>query len=108
MTTLLLIEDDFSLAQSLIELFADNGVGTTHETTLTTALTHMSGIDKVLSDWDLGIYESKNGGEIVSALRDKFPDVEYAIYSGLERRVPEGVAFFTKDRLTEIIRWVTS
>jgi DNA-binding NarL/FixJ family response regulator len=62
-------------------------------------------ISIVISDWDLGPGQ-KNGGEIVSALMGKYPDVKYVIFSGLERKVPQGVSLITKDRLDGLMDFV--
>lgn len=108
--TVLLIEDSQSLAESLIELLNANGVKVVWVNNGHDAhdkIQNDAWITKVLSDWDLGPYDKRDGGEIVASLKECHPAISYAIYSGLERRVSDGVTFFTKDRLVEVINWCT-
>lgn len=97
---ILLIEDDQFLAESLIRLLDGMNHTVAWVDSLHGALTavEMEGtIDLVLSDWDLGLRESLNGGEICLALKKHLPDARFVIASGVERQVPEGVEFYLKD-----------
>lgn len=64
--------------------------------------------DIVICDWDLGIYDSRNGGEIVTDLLMVLPDARFIIVSGLPRDVPEGVEFFSKGDVIELLHALES
>lgn len=58
----------------------------------------------VICDWDLGMYDDRDGGQIVTDLRDEAPTARYIICSGLDRDVPEGVEFFSKGDSIEMLK----
>jgi CheY-like chemotaxis protein len=104
---ILLIEDDDMVAQSLVRLWSDRGHSVAWVQDLDGALYVLSdGFNVVVSDWDLGVYDKRTGAEIVTHLRSINPDARYAIYSGLERDVPEGVKFFLKSYPDKLLRWI--
>jgi DNA-binding NtrC family response regulator len=105
---ILYIEDDMYLANSLVPLFEQKGNKVYHVFTYLDAATVMKNatIDLVLSDWDLGLREPMDGGEIVSALMSVNPDARYIIYSGLRRTVPDGAEFVSKGSLYDLLEMV--
>jgi len=104
MRRLLIIEDDHMLVESLTRFLDGLEIEVVHVTNFTDASAALTYTDFnwVLSDWDLGIYDTKNGGEIVSALMVEFP-CKYIIWSGLDREVPEGVDFVLKSGIADLI-----
>lgn len=107
---LLLIDDDHNLADSMIAFFRHEGVEVLHVksgSAAEAALMSDDGMDieRVLCDWNLGMYDHRNGAEIVTALEATFGGAEYAIWSGLHQTVPDWCRFFLKDDLEPVIAW---
>lgn len=95
---ILIIEDDEMLVEMVGDYLSRSDIVCWHARTAKDAQFIMwsENIDIVLSDWDLGMWESMTGGEVVSDLMETYPDVRYIIWSGLDRSVPDGVEFYLK------------
>ncbi len=103
---ILLIEDDISMADTIVEVMLLEGhsaVWVQSGTEAVTSWLNHGGFDTVVSDWDLGPYDARNGGEIVEMLRELRVAARYIIWSGLDRIVPKGVEFFDKAQLPELM-----
>lgn len=104
---ILVLDDDDRLAASVASLLSREGWTTSIATNLdgvrACAIPNV-GPDIVLSDWDFGIRDTRNGAEMIEALRERWGDApRYIIWSGLRREVPGGVEFFTKDDLLGLL-----
>lgn len=96
MKTVLLIDDDKTLMDSVSRALMSHGFDVMTSMNLREARRLAYLADIVVSDWDLGLYDILTGDQIVEELRKEFPKPRYIIWSGLHRQVPEGVDFFLK------------
>lgn len=98
---ILILDDDARLAASVARLFTKEGWTTSIATSLAgvnACAIPKIGPDIVLSDWDFGITDPRNGAEMIEALRERWGNrPRYVIWSGLRREVPDDVEFFLKD-----------
>lgn len=108
---ILLVDDDDMLLNSVKMLFEQNGhtVVETYTDTMAHRFFRDQGntFDLVLCDWDLGLNSKQNGGEVVAEMM-KWNDsgTRFVIWSGLSRDVPDGVKFFTKSGIQEILDYL--
>lgn len=100
MSKVLVIDDDYAFAEAIADMLADDGHTTLHAHDGNQAFEIMweanPPFDVVACDWDLGMFDKRNGGEIVEFLRYEWGSPRYIIFSGLKREVPEGVEFASK------------
>lgn len=59
--------------------------------------------DVVISDWDFGIRSRLNGGQFFTMYHPLHPNTRFIIFSGLDRKVPEGAEFFDKANLLGLL-----
>lgn len=103
MPRILVIDDTTYLLDAITSLLETAGWEVTAVTNAKDAITAaLDDHDVVLSDWDLG-FGQPTGGELVEPIKTQLPDARYIIWSGLDRDVPEGVEFFGKDNLFEVM-----
>lgn len=102
MGIILIIDDDSFLLQSVENALKERDWGVTTAFTQARAAELVEYADVVLCDWDLGFNEPMTGDKIVESLREINPDARYIIWSGLERKVPEGVSFQLKSDILEL------
>ena len=98
---LLFIDDDDAVTGSVVPLLTEMGFNVSAA---------RSGVipdgfkpDVVICDYDLGMYDQRNGVQIVTDLKVKAPNARFIICSGLPREVPTGVEFFSKMDLVELL-----
>jgi len=105
---ILMIEDDDSVALSVKGAFEISG----HEVMWLTSGWRAEEFigdytpDVVLCDWDLGIYDRRNGAVICSVLRDSGCPARFIIMSGLDREVPEWCEFVSKGNFPKLLKMV--
>jgi two-component system, OmpR family, phosphate regulon response regulator PhoB len=103
----ILIDDDNSVRSSLALLLRSIGyeVHDCSNGNEAVALLHEFGpIDVVVSDYDLGSADDRNGVDICEALREVGVETtRYIIASGSERHVPEWATFFLKGRVDPLL-----
>lgn len=63
--------------------------------------------DVIVSDYNLGLRDSRNGIEICEALRPLQPDARYVLMSGLDRQVPDWIRFAPKEDFGQLFDIVT-
>jgi CheY-like chemotaxis protein len=104
---ILVIDDDQTLLTSMAELLTGLGheVLTSSGKTVPT-LNADRPLDVVICDYDLGL--AVDGLDVIAMLRqDHGDDVRYILYSGLDRKVPDGVEFHGKGNLQELLDTLT-
>ena len=98
---ILLIDDDDGVAGSFVPLI--QGMGHSVEWTKHGDIPEGFKPDVVICDYDLGMFDRRNGSQIVTELRPEAPDARWIIWSGLPREVPDGVEFFSKMDTIELL-----
>lgn len=98
---ILIIDDDEGVTNSLGSLMRLKG----HVVSITKYgnIPHGFYPDTVICDYDLGMFDTRNGAEIVTDLMPEAPAARWIICSGLTREVPEGVEFFSKSDFVELL-----
>ena len=93
---ILCIDDDDMMLKFYGEILSKNHfMAGSHSATKCQEI--IGAMDVVICDWDLGMHDSRNGGEIVAEFKIQWPKVRYIVCSGLEREIPEGIEFKLKD-----------
>jgi DNA-binding response OmpR family regulator len=109
MSRILVIDDDIRIRETLLDVLTYEGHKVITCNSGDAAHSVMwerrgsEGIEVVICDWNLGPFDKRNGSEIVEFLHREWPAVRYIIFSGLDRDAPEGVEFFDKGRLPELL-----
>jgi CheY-like chemotaxis protein len=68
------------------------------------AITDGPAFDLIISDYDFGMFDTRNGVEIITELRELTgPDTRYAICSGNYRTIPEWAGFVSKSDIDGLI-----
>lgn len=98
----LIVDDDKWLVESMTQYLTEDGHTVHYAMNAADAVAAITdhNINVALIDYDLGAYETLTGAEIAQLIP---ATVQRIVYSGLRREVPEGVEFYGKARLLEII-----
>ena len=95
MTRIVLIDDDDALAESVVRLL-DSVADITWVKSGDGAVDLLPA-DIIICDYDLGMFDRRNGVEICEVLRPLCPDAHFVVSSGLDRKVPDWIEFVPKD-----------
>jgi CheY-like chemotaxis protein len=109
---LLMLDDDFDLRGDIADAFRRRGLEVVdvlngHEALA--AIESSQPFDVVISDYDFGMADTRNGVEICTELRPLCgPDTRFIIFSGLDRAVPDWATLWSKGDILELINEVAS
>lgn len=97
----IIVDDDPVIGSFLAEKL--DGVAYLEPDAILDGHVDMSQVDCVVSDYDFGYRSKWNGAQFLKLVRRDWPNIRCILMSGLDRDVPDGVEFFLKDNLKELI-----
>lgn len=99
--TVIIVDDDTNSGEMLAK-FVD-GVAYLEPETVLEGSIDMSNVTCVVADYDFGGRSRWNGAQFLELVKRDWPNIRCILYSGLDRDVPDGVEFFLKDKLLELV-----
>jgi CheY-like chemotaxis protein len=97
---ILILDDDVNYRGPVAKMYRVRGhdvVDVTHSTPAKEAIAEGPAFDLIISDYNFGGFDPKNGVEIITELRELTgADTRYVICSAVRRAVPEWATFVDK------------
>jgi CheY-like chemotaxis protein len=105
-----MLDDDFAFRGDIADAFRGRGLEVVdvlngHEAL--SAIESSPPFDVIISDYDFGMADTRNGVEICTELRPLCDaDTKFIIFSGLDREVPEWATLWSKGDILELLHMV--
>jgi len=104
---ILILDDDSSYREAVAKMYRSRGhdvVDVPNGALAVEAINTGPTFDIIISDYDFGMFDTRNGVEIITELRELTgPDTRYIICSGVYRTVPEYAGFVSKGDIDGLI-----
>src|SRR4051794_31315494 len=107
MPSVLLIEDDHTIATALVRLLYGAGAGTVEWAAMPALVDDQRDYDIVVSDYDFGP-DQPDGVETLQRLHRLHPTATFVLMSGLPREAPTWAKFLPKTEASQLADLVTN